>query len=1376
MDRLASILRWKTLRRVGIVFVVLIILALVALRGLALTSFGRSFVEQRIEQISVRGQMITLEGLHGDLLGRFQINELSVSDVEGVWLYAEDIDIRWHPLALLNGRYHVESALVRHLDIQRRPELKEPDPPKSDGPSSPPRLNLDHIAFGRIALAEGIAGPKGDYAAKASLTWGMNSDHASISLTPYDKMGDRANIDLRWGDGSPLIGYAELEGEAGGLIASVIGVNAEDKVTGELLAERSYEQWRLSASMEIGEADFLSVSGREADGELTLEGEANLSRLPAYETLSERLGGPLSFSVVLNTAQRSDAPSYLFWESPNIEVEATGRLAQQDPDLTISELRLSARLNGSEALSGVGSLSIPDLTAIGSAHYSDGVYVFDGNIRVPQIDLEEKSAEEILIDGMISYSDSIVDLDTDIVVSSITDVPQAAAAYLQWPVQGSLEGKYRIKRKRLDAERYAIQAGSTRLRGAGSFDFDGPIALAGRFNTSDIDTTLSSAALRWSVDGTYKGALSGSLEGDVTFRPPDGDASFPIGQSASLVLQAQRDEDGGITIPRGFLATETLVIEGSAQTLEGEIEGSADIGLSSGDLGPFTYPPINGRLSVSGPIDLPRYALDLSSDWIRAYGLSLEDARLEIYAVGNTLSEADLRLNGHSHALPVLLQAAAQFKNNTLTLPRLQLDFGDLSISGSASGPVKDPLAGQAIISANGLLPNTGPITGDLHITGRTIESQLSVQDYQSERFTLNALEFELSGPLSRPQSRIESQGQLELLGLTSSFDLVQEGTVNIPDQEMAFSFNSEIGGLNIHTTEPAKIGFGDRMGIDVHLLAAGGTLDLRHGRYLADNQAHLSFSDLNLGPFTRLLGRDSLDGQLSGALSFQTLSPLVTGEGNIQLTDFKDRYASSDAVNLTLTPKMTRTQLSIALETHDTTDGLSLSSFLTLPILQNRNTRLPQLNQYEPAALKISAKGPINSIATLLAPADLRIEGDVLMDLHAEGALESLRPIGTIKLSSGLIEDDASGVWLNEVTIDTVLSDSMIDIQHAEAAGGIGGSVTALGQLAYDGSAQIDIALDRLNALKRDDIKATMSGNLGLSRTSNGALLNGTLALENARINTSQISQGGYTQLSVELDDPKKPTEKAATTENPLYLDISVLADDRVFVSGSGIESEWSVDAKLSGTRRNPSLFGSAELVRGDVDFIGRRFRLTQGRINVSGELDQARISTEARREIGGVVTYVTATGPILSPAVAFYSEPALPQDQILAWAVFGKPISELSAFEATQLAYAATQLSGGGLGTAELLSPIRDAFGVDSFDISVESDGGASITAGKYIAEDVFLNLEGNGSGVPGLSVEWTPLSNLSIEAKLGTQNDSHLDIQWIKEFDLTDSDSPD
>ena len=109
---------------------------------------------------------------------------------------------------------------------------------------------------------------------------------------------------------------------------------------------------------------------------------------------------------------------------------------------------------------------------------------------------------------------------------------------------------------------------------------------------------------------------------------------------------------------------------------------------------------------------------------------------------------------------------------------------------------------------------------------------------------------------------------------------------------------------------------------------------------------------------------------------------------------------------------------------------------------------------------------------------------------------------------------------------------------------------------------------------------------------------------------------------------------------------------------------------------------------------------------------------------------------------------------DEILSRILFGSDPSKISPFQALQLANSLAELSGKSVGPSlDPLGKVRAATGLD--DLRVDStDEGASVGAGKYLSDNVYLGFE-QGAGdenstAATVEVEVTP--NITVESELG------------------------
>src|SRR5262249_26353450 len=160
------------------------------------------------------------------------------------------------------------------------------------------------------------------------------------------------------------------------------------------------------------------------------------------------------------------------------------------------------------------------------------------------------------------------------------------------------------------------------------------------------------------------------------------------------------------------------------------------------------------------------------------------------------------------------------------------------------------------------------------------------------------------------------------------------------------------------------------------------------------------------------------------------------------------------------------------------------------------------------------------------------------------------------------------------------------------------------------------------------------------------------------------------------EDDDIPAPSVSIPTTTD---LNVRVRAPGRVNTRGRGVDAEWSLDLRLSGTSKNPLLYGEARAIRGTLALSGQPFDIQDNSlIEFDGDPLYLRVPTTATREPPALTATIRLTGPARAPEVTLTSDPPLPDDEILPQILFGHSVEDLSPLEAAQLAASLAALSG--------------------------------------------------------------------------------------------------
>ena len=239
----------------------------------------------------------------------------------------------------------------------------------------------------------------------------------------------------------------------------------------------------------------------------------------------------------------------------------------------------------------------------------------------------------------------------------------------------------------------------------------------------------------------------------------------------------------------------------------------------------------------------------------------------------------------------------------------------------------------------------------------------------------------------------------------------------------------------------------------------------------------------------------------------------------------------------------------------------------------------------------------------------------------------------------------------------------------------------------------------------------------------------------------------------------------------HPFKLDIRIRADNQLFVSDMGLESEWSMAMRVGGTTAAPQVTGSAQIVRGTYSFAGKRFDLDPSSTVrfEGGALADPQLAIAASTTTNGITVTINITGSGEKPQIAFTSSPTLPQDEVLSRLLFGSSVTNLSATEALQLAAALNSLRGSG-GGLNPLGKLRSATGIDRLRIlgADEATGRqTAVAAGKYITNDIYVEIITDARGYTATQLEIALTRSLSLLSATGSFGGSSVSLKYQKNF---------
>ncbi len=420
-------------------------------------------------------------------------------------------------------------------------------------------------------------------------------------------------------------------------------------------------------------------------------------------------------------------------------------------------------------------------------------------------------------------------------------------------------------------------------------------------------------------------------------------------------------------------------------------------------------------------------------------------------------------------------------------------------------------------------------------------------------------------------------------------------------------------------------------------------------------------------------------------------------------------------------------------------------------------------------AALSGTVVGDIDlaALSPLFLPPTQSLSGALTANGTIGGTIAAPQPAATIRLSSGSFEDGGNGIVLADLAAAASITGTGLTLNSLSATDGKEGTLSGSGSLAFDGgAADVSLRMRNFNIPNSNLANGIVGADLSLKGSADGMHLSGSADIEEMNVLIPEKFSSNIPQLNIvedEQDDGTSILER-------LTLDITIDASNQIFVRGWGLDAEFGGAIAVSGTAPSPQLNGTLESRRGRYEEFGKRFTLARANLRFQGNVPPSPyLDIEATTPAGDVTGSILLTGPVQSPSIKFASTPALPEDEVLSRILFGKDSSRISPYQAIQLAQAVRRFSGQGGGAGfDPLSMIRSATGLDDISVETDESGAATVEAGKYLTDNVYLEFskgKDEGSGAATIQIEVTP--SINIESRMGQDAQGGGGVFWKHDY---------
>jgi translocation and assembly module TamB len=1369
---------WLRIALGVVVAIFALIAAGVVLRYWITSDGGRAFVVSQIDgrRIGPLGT-IRVEGLQGDPLQAATFADIALVDDDGIWLRARNARLEWTPEALFTGNLEIQAIQIGFVDMLRMPRTtyeSERRPPPDIG------LKLDEVMIDEFRIADNVLGPTAaSYRIAGGAARGRDgAGFGRLSVAPLSGPADKIDASAEWTVEGALSGKATIAGPPGGVVAALIQAPADTPVALTASVDGTITNFTGIARLNFADQSVALIDIKRTGDDAHLSASLAADRWPLLEPLADRTGGGVSLDASANIANLEQAPVTARITAPAGQIDLAARADLEGmrllEDFDFSTRGLDLALVAPPVKGKVDATGKARLVGLTD-------FVWEGQATATNV--EYPSGAIARISSPITIRKDRSTISWELPRASIEGgrvMPLKSLAPSSYTV--ATRGEVNLMARTVEVTQAQVIGAPGQVTGrgvytisTGAFEYSG----AASFNRlADLVPLTGAARGQWSVRRASHNAPI-RITADATGR----NVSSRVKTLADLAGPAPAARMTGV-VSNGRFTLESGNFRGAGlnANMTGRIaDNGAVTGRATGTLSrPLALPGATissaaFAAEMSGQLSAPRLEVMLSNGTVLVGGLTVSDIVGEAQAsLGNRVT-GDFSLSGGSWDQPVRVAGRLDAGGGDWRITNLNGRVGEVAITAQRLA-YADGVFSTAF-DASGSLAGLGGLDRGAVTARGTIKSGDDLVIDVAGQFTnlrSGTMRMELlSFDADVANNRATVGGRLR-----GTFGAPVNVAFNATGQNLAEAWSGtatldgEIDELPIATSRPANWKYGsDGWLVDAELAAFGGRMEADASSNATISSASFDVADLDLRALSRLARISPINGQVTGKSTFTNdTGRQATADIQINIANANPEGVTADPVSVEIMGRLRDGQLTTVAT--GSGQGFRLEAGSMLRMIDGGGFNVTA-DRNSPLEARVSVTGRAEQVWGLFGPEGQVLRGKLDGDVRVSGTLARPTLNGGVTMAEGIYEHGETGLRLQNIAASGEFDQRSARITEFSADDGQGGRLTGDGSVDWEEGLDggVEFVATNLRALGRDDRNAIVSGQGAVTIDEEAIRVTGDLNVPEARISIEQPASATIATLPQlrRINFPNQEDEVRSVDQSPfrkpVQLDLKVKADRRLVVVGRGLDTEWSADLHIQGPIVNPEINGTATLIRGDLDLAGKRFAFDSGSINLDGPIKNARIDISAQRSTQDVVARVHVTGSPTEPKFDLESTPALPQDEILARVLFGRSASQLTAFETAQLAAGLAQLAGGQAGF-DPAGLIRQATGLDRIAFGA-SEGIATVSAGKYIADNVYVQVGAGSEGGIAAEVEWEPRENLSIISAAQDTGDTKISVRWKNDY---------
>ncbi len=788
-----------------------------------------------------------------------------------------------------------------------------------------------------------------------------------------------------------------------------------------------------------------------------------------------------------------------------------------------------------------------------------------------------------------------------------------------------------------------------------------------------------------------------------------------------------------------------------------------------------TFTSLNGQLRMTN-INPGLLAVDWPGKLSGRLDLS---ASLSEKSTDLTVKQLDI--SGQLRDRPLALQGAIAYVDSRLTIPTLQLHSGQstLAIKGSFQDRIaidwqlNSPDLVDFYPDLSGELVGSGKVTGAIAqpIYAATLNGQdiaygqvASIDTLVSElkldmsqhglldaEITLENLSAESVNNINSHLSLSGTQADHELnLKLThdsgSLSTLVKGGTAKQQWQgqleQLVLTLPDSVPWTLTENT-PIIVGNG-QVDVGQQCLTSGQSGLCLAAKYSQQQwQADGSITHFDLSKLHGLIEQiEPLTGDLNGQFNIAAKGTYPSsGQGQFSIEngriDLRKSTLDSDSIidvtqanlNYQLTDKATQATMSLTPKL-DGVSTISGSIFTSdIATLVESPEQAPLTGHFKTAIDDLSVFDAITADYENLT-------GQLTTDITLTGTVKTPLAHGAVLIDNASVVIPSAGLSLKQINAQAEggLEDGF-NLSFAAQSGK--GNITGTGNVVFTDtkwSVNSHIKGHNFEVVNLPELYAIASPDMSITLDNEAMNITGSLTIPEADIQPTQFNSSVSASNDVVVITKEKNNEAPAF---PTHVNVQLFLGDKINLTALGFKAKLTGDLLATGNA-SQQLQGKGQIVIKDgvYNAYGKKLTINDGKILFTGgPIDNPGLDIKAIKQSEDYLVGIQISGLAEAPDIKLFSDPSMSDDEILAYLVLGKPLSQASVADAAILASAAAGFGGNGEGIAQ-------KFGLDKLEIEGEGKEDASVELGKNLSPNLYV---GYGIGI------FDPVNTVNIRYQL-------------------------